>query len=129
PAADQHVGAIPEDPVSRVLSGHHIVLLHRRHSVNNSPAEVYFAALYGLFGYFASKWECEPGPLLLGFVLGPLIEENLRGAMLISRGDPSVFFTRPISLGMLIAAFALLMIIVLPQLRKKKEMVIYESAD
>ena len=81
-------------------------------SVNNSPAEVYLAALFGFFGYFSSKWGCEAGPLLLGFVLGPLMEENLRRAMLISRGDPSVFFTRPISCGMLVVAFALLIIIV-----------------
>ena len=98
-------------------------------SVNNSPAEVYLAALFGFFGYFSNKWGCEPGPLLLGFVLGPLMEENLRRAMLISRGDPSVFFTRPISCGMLIVALFLLLIIVLPQIRKKREEVVYESAD
>jgi putative tricarboxylic transport membrane protein len=98
-------------------------------SVNNSPAEVYLAALFGFFGYFSNKWGCEPGPLLLGFVLGPLMEENLRRAMLISRGDPSVFFTRPISCGMLIVAAALLLIIVLPQIRKKRAEVVYESAD
>jgi len=98
-------------------------------SVNNSPAEVYLAALFGFFGYFSNKWGCEPGPLLLGFVLGPLMEENLRRAMLISRGDPSVFFTRPISCGMLIVALFLLLIIVLPQIRKKRAEVVYESAD
>jgi putative tricarboxylic transport membrane protein len=98
-------------------------------SVNNSPAEVYLAALFGFFGYFSNKWGCEPGPLLLGFVLGPLMEENLRRAMLISRGDPSVFFTRPISCGMLVVALFLLAIIVLPQIRKKREEVVYESAD
>ena len=98
-------------------------------SVNNSPAEVYLAALFGFFGYFSNKWGCEPGPLLLGFVLGPLMEENLRRAMLISRGDPSVFFTRPISCGMLVVALFLLLIIVLPQIRKKREEVVYESAD
>jgi putative tricarboxylic transport membrane protein len=98
-------------------------------SVNNSPAEVYLAALFGFFGYFSNKWGCEPGPLLLGFVLGPLMEENLRRAMLISRGDPSVFFTRPISCGMLIVAAFLLLIIVLPQIRKKRAEVVFESAD
>ena len=98
-------------------------------SVNNSPAEVYLAALFGFFGYFSNKWGCEPGPLLLGFVLGPLMEENLRRAMLISRGDPSVFFTRPISCGMLVVAAALLIIIVAPQVRKKRAEVVYESAD
>ena len=99
------------------------------YSINNSHMEVYLAALYGFFGYFAVKWGCEAAPLLLGFVLGPLMEENLRRAMLISRGDPSVFFTRPISLGMLLVAFALLLMIVAPQLRKKREEVLTEAVD
>lgn len=99
------------------------------YSINNSPAEVYLAAGFGFFGYFATKWGCEAAPLLLGFVLGPLMEENLRRAMLISRGDPSVFFTRPISLGMLLVAFALLIMIVAPQIRKKREEVLVEGAD
>jgi TctA family transporter len=90
-------------------------------SINNSPFEVYCAALFGYFGYYGSKWGCEAAPLILGFVLGPLMEENLRRAMLISRGDPSVFFTRPISLGMLLVAFALLLMVVVPQFSKKRE--------
>ncbi len=90
-------------------------------SINNSSFEVYVAAIFGYFGYYASKWGCEPAPLILGFVLGPLMEENLRRAMLISRGDPSVFFTRPISLGMLLVAFALLLMVIAPQFRKKRE--------
>jgi putative tricarboxylic transport membrane protein len=97
------------------------------YSLNNASMEVYLAAGFGLFGYFASKWGCEPAPLLLGFVLGPLMEENLRRAMLISRGDPSVFVTRPISCGMLIVAAALLLMIVAPQLRKKREQVLTEG--
>ena len=67
------------------------------------------------------KLECEPAPLLLGFVLGPMMEENLRRALLLSRGDPTVFVTRPLSLGMLIAAAALLLLIVVPNIRKKRE--------
>ena len=97
------------------------------YSVNNSGFDVYLAAGFGLFGYFASKWGCEPAPLLLGFVLGPLMEENLRRAMLISRGDPTIFFTRPISLGMLVVALFLLAIIVLPVIRKKREEVLTEE--
>ena len=96
-------------------------------SLNNSPFEVYMAGLFGFFGYYASKWGCEPAPLILGFVLGPLMEENLRRAMLISRGDPSVFFTRPISLGMLLVAGALLLMVVLPQFQKKRA--VLEVAD
>ncbi len=97
------------------------------YSINNSPFEVYMAALFGFFGYYASKWGCEAAPLILGFVLGPLMEENLRRAMLISRGDPSVFFTRPISLGMLLVSFALLLMVVMPQFQKKRE--ILDVAD
>ncbi|HTD89080.1 MAG TPA: tripartite tricarboxylate transporter permease, partial [Burkholderiales bacterium] len=97
------------------------------YSLNNSAMDVYFAAFFGFFGYYSSKWGCEPAPLLLGFVLGPLMEENLRRAMLISRGDPSVFFTRPISCGQLIVAGALLLMIVLPQMRKKREEVLTEG--
>ena len=99
------------------------------YSINNSSFDVYLAALFGFFGYYTSKWGCEPAPLILGFVLGPLMEENLRRAMLISRGDPSVFFTRPISLGMLLVAFALLLMVVAPQIRKKRAEVITESGD
>jgi len=98
------------------------------YSINNSPFEVYMAALFGFFGYYASKWGCEAAPLILGFVLGPLMEENLRRAMLISRGDPSVFFTRPISLGMLLVSFALLLMVVMPQFQKKRE-ILAEADD
>ena len=97
------------------------------YSLNNSAMEVYLAAGFGFFGYFASKWGCEPAPLLLGFVLGPLMEENLRRAMLISRGDPSVFVTRPISCGMLLVALALLIMIVSPQMKKKRDEVLTEG--
>jgi putative tricarboxylic transport membrane protein len=97
------------------------------YSLNNAPFDVHLTAFFGFFGYWASKWGCEAAPLILGFVLGPLMEENLRRAMLISRGDPSVFFTRPISLGMLLVAFALLAMIIAPQFRKKRE--ILEEAN
>jgi len=96
------------------------------YSLNNSAMDVYFAALFGFFGYYSSKWGCEPAPLLLGFVLGPLMEENLRRAMLIARGDPTTFVTRPIS-GVLLALAALLLMIVAPQLRKKREEVLVEG--
>ena len=99
------------------------------YSINNASFEVYMAALFGYFGYYGAKWGCEPAPLILGFVLGPLMEENLRRAMLISRGDPSVFFTRPISLGMLLVAFALLLMVIAPQVRKKRAEVLTETMD
>ena len=78
-------------------------------------------SFFGLLGVLFMKLGCEPAPLLLGFVLGPMMEENLRRAMLLSRGDPSVFLTRPISAGMLAAAVVLILIITLPNIRKKRE--------
>jgi TctA family transporter len=91
------------------------------YSLSNSTVDVYITALFGFMGYIFAKLECEPAPLLLGFVLGPLLEENLRRAMLLSRGDPTVFFTRPISLTMLLLAGFLLLLIVAPQFRKTRE--------
>src|SRR6185295_18449701 len=84
------------------------------YTVNNSAAAVLLAAFFGLVGYIFYKLECEPAPLILGFVLGPLMEENLRRAMRISAGDPMIFLHRPISLGLLIAAALLLVIVMLP---------------
>ena len=72
---------------------------------------------FGVLGYVFIRLECEPAPLLLGFVLGPLMEENLRRAMRISRGDPMIFVNRPISLGLLIAAALLLLLVALPAIR------------
>ena len=66
-------------------------------SLSNNPFDVFLMSLFGLLGYICVKLECEPAPLILGFILGPLMEENLRRAMLLSRGDPTVFLTRPIS--------------------------------
>ncbi len=91
------------------------------YSINNTSFDVSQTAVFGALGLVFVKLECEPAPLLLGFVLGPMMEENLRRAMLLSRGDPTVFFTRPISAAMLIAAAALLLLIVAPNFRKKRE--------
>ena len=73
------------------------------------------------------KLGCEPAPLLLGFVLGPLLEEHLRRAMIISRGDATVFLTRPISAALLVLAAIALVIAVLPAIRKKREEVFVEE--
>src|SRR5258708_584767 len=67
------------------------------YSLSNNPFDVLIMAAFGIIGYVCSKLECEPAPMILGFILGPLMEENLRRAMLLSRGDPTVFFTKPIS--------------------------------
>ncbi len=97
------------------------------YTVNNSSAAVLLAAFFGVAGYIFYKLECEPAPLILGFVLGPLMEENLRRAMRISGGDPMIFVQRPISLGLLIAALLLLVIVALPAIRSKREEVFHEQ--
>ncbi|MEO8134540.1 MAG: tripartite tricarboxylate transporter permease [Betaproteobacteria bacterium] len=97
------------------------------YSLSNSTWDVYMTALFGFIGYIFVKLECEPAPLMLGFVLGPMMEENLRRAMLLSRGDPTTFFTRPISLGLLLAAGAVLLIILAPALQKKRDEVFVEE--
>jgi putative tricarboxylic transport membrane protein len=90
-------------------------------SLNNTEADIYLMALFGLVGYIFVKLDCEPAPMLLGYILGPMMEEYLRRALLISRGDPSVFVTRPIS-GVMLALAAVAMAFVLaPAIRKKRE--------
>ena len=91
------------------------------YSLNNSAIDVGMALFFGLLGYLFIKLDCEPAPLLLGFVLGPMMEDNLRRAMLLSRGKPEVFFTRPLSLALLLVALALLIVVVVPAVRKKRE--------
>jgi putative tricarboxylic transport membrane protein len=99
------------------------------YSVNNLDLDIYMTIVFGLMGYLFMKLKVEPAPLILAFVLGPLMEENLRRALLISRGDPTVFFTRPISAGFLIAALLLLIVMALPAIRKKREEVLEEPAE
>src|SRR6185312_7810632 len=91
------------------------------YSISNAWMDVLLAALFGFVGYVFIKLEVEPAPLLLGFVLGPMMEENLRRALLLSRGEPSVFFTRPISLTLLIISAALILLVVSPQIAKRRE--------
>src|SRR5206468_796936 len=91
------------------------------YTVNNSASAVLIAAFFGVLGYVFMLLECEPAPMILGFVLGPLMEENLRRAMRVSSGDPMIFLNRPISLGLLIAAGTLLVIVALPTIRNKRE--------
>jgi TctA family transporter len=93
------------------------------YSVNNSAFDIYMTAFFGVIGFIWVKLECPPAPFLLGFVLGPLMEENLRRALLISRGDPSVFVTRPISLGFVIATVLILVIMLAPAVRARREVI------
>ncbi|HVY56961.1 MAG TPA: tripartite tricarboxylate transporter permease [Xanthobacteraceae bacterium] len=96
------------------------------YSINNSPFDVVLTDIFGLLGYWLYKHDFEPAPMLLGFVLGPLMEENLRRAMLIARGDPTTFFTRPISASLLGLSILLLVISLLPMIRQKREVVFTE---
>jgi len=97
------------------------------YSVNNNVFDVYSTAIFAVLGYMFSKLKMEPAPLLIGFVLGPMMEEHLRRAMLLSRGDPMIFVQRPISLGLLIAAALLLLVVALPAIRGKREEVFQEG--
>jgi putative tricarboxylic transport membrane protein len=96
------------------------------YSINNSPFDVVISAVFGVIGYWLVKHDFEPAPMLLGFVLGPLMEENLRRAMLIARGDWMVFFTRPISAGLLGVAILLLIVSTLPKIRRRRDEVFVE---
>ena len=91
------------------------------YSINNNVFDVFMTIPFAILGYVFKKLDCEPAPLLLGFVLGKLMEEYLRRAMTISRGDPMVFFTRPLSLTLLIIAAVLLVIVFMPAIAKKRE--------
>ena len=90
-------------------------------SLNNEPFEVFLAAGFGIAGYVFLKLGCEPTPLLLGLILGPMVEENFRRSLQLSRGDPTIFLTRPISLGCLIVGVGLVLMVVIPGLRRRKQ--------
>jgi putative tricarboxylic transport membrane protein len=91
------------------------------YTVNNSNFDIFMTAIFGIAGYLFFKLGCEAPPLLLGFILGPMMEENFRRALLLARGDFTTFLTRPLSLGLLIAAVALVVIVLLPAVRKTRE--------
>jgi putative tricarboxylic transport membrane protein len=91
------------------------------YSINNNVFDVFMTVIFGILGWIFVKLECEPAPLLLGFILGPMMEENLRRALLLSRGDPTVFATRPLSAVLLGIAILLLLIVVTPAIRKRRE--------
>ena len=96
------------------------------YSINNSPTDVVFTAVFAIIGYGIIKLGFEPAPLLLGYVLGKLMEENLRRALIISRGDLLTFVERPVSAGLLLIAAALLVVAVLPSIRKSRDEVFVE---
>ena len=90
-------------------------------SLNNTTFDIVMMAMFGVFGYVCSKLDCEPTPLMLGFIIGPMMEEYLRRALLLSRADPMVFIERPISATMLALALLALLAVTLPSLSAKRE--------
>jgi putative tricarboxylic transport membrane protein len=97
-------------------------------SSNNNMFDVWVAVVFGVLGYVFIKLGCEPAPLLLGYILGPMLEENLRRALVLSRGDFTVFATRPLSLAMLLVAAVLLVLIAAPAIRKTRKAVFTEES-
>jgi putative tricarboxylic transport membrane protein len=97
------------------------------YSLNNNTWDVYLTAVFAVVGYLFYKLSCEAAPLLLGFILGPMMEENLRRALLLSRGDWSTFLTRPLSAGLLVAAALLIVIVMLPSIKSKREVAFAEA--
>jgi putative tricarboxylic transport membrane protein len=97
------------------------------YSLGLNEFDVYAIAAFGLLGYVLIKCGCEPAPLLLGFVLGPLLEENLRRALIISRGDATIFLTRPISASLLALTVLILVVAALPMIRKRRVEVFTED--
>jgi TctA family transporter len=96
-------------------------------SLKNTEFDIYIMALFGLLGYIFVKLDCEPAPMLLAFILGPLMEEYLRRAMLLSRGDPMVFLQRPISATLLGIGVLAIIAVSIPALYKKREEVFQED--
>jgi putative tricarboxylic transport membrane protein len=97
------------------------------YTLNNNNFDVYMTAIFAVIGYLFYKLGCEGAPLLLGFILGPMMEENLRRALLLARGDWSTFIVRPLSAGLLIAAALMVVIVMLPSVKKKREVAFVED--
>jgi len=91
------------------------------YTTNNSTFDIGLVAVFGLAGYLFSKLGCEPAPLLLGFILGPMLEEYLKRALKLARGDWSVFVTRPLSAALLAIGVLLLLMVLLPAIKSKRK--------
>jgi putative tricarboxylic transport membrane protein len=98
------------------------------YSLNNSVLEIGFSVFFGFLGYIFRKFDCEPAPMLLGFILGPMLEENFRRAMLINQGSYMIFVQRPISLVLLVATAGLFLLLLLPGFQKKRGEMFQEEA-
>jgi TctA family transporter len=98
------------------------------YTLNNNNFDIFVAAGFGVLGYLFHKLGCEPAPLLLGFILGPMMEENLRRALLLSRGDWGTFVTRPLSAALLVAAALMILVVSLPAIRRQRR-IAFQEAD
>jgi putative tricarboxylic transport membrane protein len=98
------------------------------YATNNNAAQMVLTAMFALLGYILMRFGCEPAPMILGFLLGPLMEENLRRSLVLSRGDPMIFIQRPISATLLIMTAAIVALIVLPSFRKTREEAFVEGS-
>jgi putative tricarboxylic transport membrane protein len=96
------------------------------YSIHNSTFHILMLIVFGLMGYAFMKWKLDPAPLVLAFILGPMIEENLRRAMLVANGDPTVFVTRPLSLLFLLAALGMIVLFTLPRVRHRRDQALQE---
>jgi putative tricarboxylic transport membrane protein len=96
------------------------------YSVNNAAFDVFMAMVFGAVGYVFFKLKLQPAPLLLGFIVGPLLEVNLRRSLVVSRGDPTVFFTRPISAVLMAGVIVLLVVLLIPAIRRGREVALKE---
>ena len=91
------------------------------YAANSESSQLLLTVVFALFGYVLVRFGCEPAPLILGFILGPLMEENLRRSMMLSRGDPMIFLERPISASLLGITVLIIAMILLPSFRKTRE--------
>jgi len=96
-------------------------------SLSNSTFDVFAMLAFGLIGYAFLELDCEPAPLIMGYVLGPLMEENLRRALLLSRGDHTVFLTRPISAALLLGTILLLLVLMLPFTQRRRSSIFSDT--
>ena len=97
--------------------------------MNSNPFDLIVMSAFGAIGYCLTKLNCEPAPLLLGFVLGPMMEDYFRRTMLLSGGDATVFVTSPISMWLLVASAIVLVIVLVPSIRKRRAEVFVEATD
>jgi TctA family transporter len=96
-------------------------------SVANESYDIYVLAAFAFIGYFLSKFDCEPAPLLLGFILGPMFEEHMRRSLIISLGDPTIFITRPISAALLALSVLFIAGVCLPNIARRRNHIFSED--